>query len=376
MRVAFYIFVGYACLGFLYVPGIESFTALTFITVSCAPLLLSGSVGGGREGGILRVPSAPVYWSVVALGILNLALIAVSVGQPPSDLLSVEGLVRVAALTTSQRYELQGSNGNPFLLALSLWLVFRIGATVDRVPKVMLVIVFLPLAAYSLASTAKWPLFLAGVFFFAGLLLAFPPEYSLRTALRYLAVVTPFVMLAAGLALVLRGSPGEVFGLVEGQFHYVLAPYHAFGVWLIHEYSNVCCTLGSLSFVGPLDALGLATREAGVFNQNVMVYGRWTNIYTVFRYLVQDFSLVGPFLISCWFVVVHAGLRTLGSTALARQWAGFVIFAALMSVNVTPFVHNSVALAVFLSLASTLSVAIRLPGQNVNRPGLTGDSIT
>lgn len=376
MRVAFYIFVGYACLGFLYVPGIESFTALTFITVSCAPLLLSGSLGDGREGGILKVPSAPVYWSVVALGILNLAVIATRVGQPPSDLLSVQGLVRVAALSTTQRYELQGASGNPFLLALSLWLVFRIGATVDRVPKVMQAIGFLPLVFYTLVSTEKWPLFLAGVFFFAGLLLAFPPEYALRTAFRYLALATPFVMLTAGLSLVLRGNPGQVFGLVATLLHYVLAPYHAFGVWLIHEYSNVCCTLGSLSFVGPLDALGLATREAGVFNRNVRVYGQWTNIYTAFRYLVQDFSLVGPFLISCWLVVVHAGLRTLGSTALARQWAGFVIFTALMSVTVTPFVYNSVALAVFLSLASTLSVSVRLPRQNVNHPGLTGDSIT
>ena len=159
MRVAFYIFVGYACLGFLYVPGIESFTALTFITVSCAPLLLSGSLGDGREGGILKVPSAPVYWSVVALGILNLAVIATRVGQPPSDLLSVQGLVRVAALSTTQRYELQGASGNPFLLALSLWLVFRIGATVDRVPKVMQAIGFLPLVFYTLVSTEKWPLF-------------------------------------------------------------------------------------------------------------------------------------------------------------------------------------------------------------------------
>jgi hypothetical protein len=133
---------------------------------------------------------------------------------------------------------------------------------------------------------------------------------------------------------------------------------------MIHEYRDACCTFGSLSFSGPFDALGLATRNAGVFDRSVMVHGRWTNIYTAFRYLVQDFSLVGPFLLACWLVVVDATLRTLGSTALARQLAGFVIFAALMSGNVTPFVHNSVALAVFLSLASTLSVAIRLPTQD------------
>jgi len=364
MRVAFYIIVGYACLGFLYVPGIESLAALVFVTASCSPLLLSESVDGEGGGGILRVPSACVYWSVVALGVLNLALIAGGVGRPASDLLSVEGLVRVAALSTTARYENQGSSGNPFLLALSLWLVFRIGTTVDRIPKTMLLIGFLPLVFYALVSTEKWPLFLAGVFFFAGLLLAFPPEYSLRTALRYLALATPFVMLTSGLSLVLRGNPGEVFTLASSLLHYVLAPYQALGVWMIHEYRDACCTFGRLSFSGPFDALGLATRNAGVFDRSVMVHGRWTNIYTAFRYLVQDFSLVGPFLLACWLVVVDATLRTLGSTALARQLAGFVIFAALMSGNVTPFVHNSVALAVFLSLASTLSVAIRLPTQD------------
>jgi hypothetical protein len=361
MRVAFLIFVGYASLGLVYAPGLESLVALVFISASCSPLLLAGRDSGGRSCRGLEVPRVSVFSVVVALGIFNVTLVASAVGQPVSDLLSLEGVVRVAALSTARRYEVGGSTGNPILLAFSMWLLFRMGTSVDRAPKAMLFTAFLPLVAYSVVSTEKWPLFLGGVFFFGGVFLSFPLARSLRISFRYIVVAAPSVIVVSGLAMVLRGFTGQFPELASGLLHYVLAPYPAFGAWLLDEAVGACCTLGGLSFVGPLDALGLATREAGVFGTSAVVYGREINIYTSFRYLVQDFSLLGPFVIMFGLTVVQRGLAKMGATAWSRQLVGFVIFSALLSVSVTPFVHNSTALAVFLSLASMLIVAVRLP---------------
>ena len=366
MRIAFLVFVGYASLGLLYAPGIESLVAWTFITVSCAPLLLAGGDGRASQGVKFGPPNPVLFLGIVALGVLNVTLVAKSVGQPVTDLLSIEGIVRVASLATTRRYELQGASGNPILLALSLWLVFRIGAATGGIRKTTQVAALLPLIAYSAISTEKWPLFLTGVFFFAGIFLAFPSKKSIWTALRYLAVAAPVVVLFSGLAMILRGFAGALPSLAGGLLHYILAPYPALGSWLIQASGSACCALGGLSFIGPLDAFGLVSRGAGVFEKSVLVHGVETNIFTAFRYLAQDFSLVGPFLISIGVAVVHIGLRTMGSTAWSRQLAGFMIFCSLLSVNVTPFVHNSTALGVFLCLGSMLMCAARSPSRRID----------
>ena len=304
-----------------------------------------------------------MYWSIVALGFFNLSIIAAAVGRPVTDLFSPDGIVGIAALSTHQRYELQSDSGSgsPIILALSLWLVFRIGTVADRFPVVLRAVGALPIVLYSLVTTEKWPMFLAGVFFFAGIFIGFPNRTALRMAAWHLAVVAPVGLLVGGLAMVLRGS--TLTQIESDLIHYVLAPYAAFGSWLIAGSGTDCCALGMRSLVGPLDAVGATVRGVGggVGDNSILIHGQLTNIYTAFRYVVEDFSVIGPFLIACWFSATHFGLTMLGSTALARQLSAFTVFAALLSVSVTPFVHNSVAFAVSLSLASTLARAIRLP---------------
>jgi hypothetical protein len=78
----------------------------------------------------------------------------------------------------------------------------------------------------------------------------------------------------------------------------VLAPYSALGHWLVEEASLWSLGFGALTFIGPMSALGLVQREAGVYTVNFGLYGMETNIYTAWRYLVEDFSLFGPTLSS------------------------------------------------------------------------------
>lgn len=370
MRVAFLIFVGYATLGFLYSPGLYSFTALVFIAASCAPLLLASGPWEQRRVD-LGPPKSLIYWSVIGTGLANVAIIARGLGRPVGDLVSIQGVAAIALQSTGDRYTYGGGNesGNPLLVALSLWLIFRVGTATDQLPKWKQILAVLPIVAYTLATTEKWPTFLAGVFFFAGMFATYPATRALGMALRYSLVLVPAGIVVGAAAAVLRGSSAGLELITAALMHYIFASYPAFGAWLIHEGGGVCCTLGGATFIGPLDAVGATVREAGVWGDVVLVRGLNTNIYTSFRYLVQDFSIIGPFVISSGLALLHASFSMLGATALARQLAVFVLFAALMSLNVTPFVHNSVALAVVLSMASGLDLSVRLPAPTLpDRP--------
>lgn len=354
MKAAFLISVSYAILGFLYAPGANTFVALVFIFISCTPFAIGALYEPRAFVNVHRAPSQLLFWGVFALGLANLVIIAVSVDMSPVDIISPVGFVSIAGASTVRRYEEQSSSGSPILLALSLLLVYRIGATDAAVSAWRKVLGFLPLLLYSLLSTEKWPMFLAFVFFLSGLFISRPYQEARDVALRY---VMMFIVLGAGLAglaLVLRGFDGDLIELSKQLLHYMLAPYPALGSWLITDASRQCCTFGALSFIGPLDALGTVHREAGVYLVNFIIYGIETNIYTVWRYLVQDFSLLGPFLLNSMMAFIFIALRTIRWVPASLAVSGFATISAILSTNVTPFVHNSVAFAMVLALSYSM----------------------
>jgi oligosaccharide repeat unit polymerase len=72
----------------------------------------------------------------------------------------------------------------------------------------------------------------------------------------------------------------------------------AFTTW-IRDYHYTGLSFGSNTFSGPLDLLGIQEREIGYYKEHVLLSsGLYTNIYTVFRGLVQDFSIPGTLIIA------------------------------------------------------------------------------
>lgn len=361
MNAAFSICISLAALGALYAPGIYTAASFVFIALSCLPLFLAGLCEPAFEDDAHRPPGPALFWGLVALGLANLAVVARSVERSPSEILSAQGFVSIAVASTTKRYLEGGSSGNPVVMALSLFLLYRLGAADSSVRGWRKAMGFLPLLLYTLLTTEKWAMFLSGIFFLSGLFVSRPFGAAARSAFRYLVL---FVLLGGGLAagaMLLRGGEAELRELPVILFYYVLAPYSAMGHWLVEEASLGSLSFGALTFVGPLDALGLTHREAGVYTVNFGLYGMETNIYTAWRYLVEDFSLFGPFLLNLALALLFFLFCTVGRPAAARAVAGFAIFCAFLSLNVTPFVHNSVAFGMALSLAYTVIAVGRTP---------------
>jgi oligosaccharide repeat unit polymerase len=361
MKAAFVISVAYAFFGCLYAPGMNSIVALLFIVVSCSPLLVASVFESSVVVNPHQAPSAIFFWLSILLGLINLAVIASSVGYSSVDILSLEGFANIAMASSEKRYTEGGNSGSPVILAFSLLLIYRLGAADTSVSVGHKILGFLPIVAYSLLCTEKWPMFLSCIFFLAGIFNSRGYQRAATDTLRYALVFMLVGFGLAGLALVLRGFSGDYFELPEQILHYLLAPSSALGAWIVSDAIQQCCTLGALTFIGPLDALGLAHRSGGVFSENVIVYGLETNIYTGWRYLIQDFSLLGPLLLNTVIATSFIALRATRMWRAASALSGFAIISALLSLTVTPFVHNSVLLAVVFALAYTV-LSIRRVG--------------
>ena len=71
----------------------------------------------------------------------------------------------------------------------------------------------------------------------------------------------------------------------------------AFSTWL-NDYHYVGLTFGANTFSGPLDLLGIIEREIGFYKENILLTNSvYTNIFTVFRGLIEDFSIPGTLIV-------------------------------------------------------------------------------
>ncbi len=347
LTIAFIIAVSLSVLGIIYEPGVPSLIAFVFITISCSPLLIVGCVKPSGDYRAITPPHPVVFWMGVAAGFANVLVLIRLTGNSLTDVLSLEGALRIASEATVMRYLDGVANGNSLLMAFSLFLVCRLGLSVGQVSRLRVLVAFVPLLVLSIISTAKYPLYVGICFYIAGFFSSRTLVSALPILPRYIIVIGVGGILIGSLSMFFRGAEiGVLFGPL---FHYVLAPFPAFGMWLTESSAIVCCEFGAFSFIGPLDMIGLVERQPGVFIDEYFIHEKQTNIMTAWKYLVIDYSILGPFLLNMLVVTTWLTLRLFKSQALMRSLELFVIFATLLSIVVTPFVHNSVTLALIAS---------------------------
>jgi oligosaccharide repeat unit polymerase len=359
LKTAFLIATAYAALGFLYDPGWSSALAFAFIAASCSPLLLASIAD--KQAVRYAPPGFIFFWGCVALGVLNLGVVAASIDRSAAELMSAEGVASAAIESTIRRYEEHAPSGNPFLLAFSLFLIFRVGAA-QSIGIFKKVVAFAPVIAYTVLTTEKLPALLAIVFFLSGIVMSTHPNLALR---RFSKNAAFFVLVGAAVgaaAVLLRaGFDSEISDVALKLIHYVLSPYSGFGRWLHDAGTMACCRLGELTFSGPFNALGIAARKQGIFEEYFFINDMPSNIYTAWRFIVEDFSVIGPLVLNGALAVAFATSQTLGFRFISAPVKLFAVLSALLSLATTVFAYNSVALAFALSAAYTLIAIYPLP---------------
>ena len=86
----------------------------------------------------------------------------------------------------------------------------------------------------------------------------------------------------------------------------VLGSTTAFTTWL-QNYNQNSLAFGLYTFAGPVDIIGLNDRQLGFYSEFISLPNGYSNIYTAFRGLIQDFSITGSILI-CFFIGIVAQL--------------------------------------------------------------------
>lgn len=164
---------------------------------------------------------------------------------------------------------------------------------------------------------------------------------------------------------VLRGG-GKTDNLL-GIFNHILTWFFgyipAFSIWIEKIYSSSSHTLGLYTFYGPATWMGFAERQGGVFLPVEIGQGRISNVFTVFRGLIMDFSLPGA--VVMWFSLIglasYLSHPTKKNTSFLYIGLVMIIFSFLSwSFVISIWSYNSVIIGQILGII-TLKMFLRDP---------------
>jgi oligosaccharide repeat unit polymerase len=144
---------------------------------------------------------------------------------------------------------------------------------------------------------------------------------------------------------------------------YFLGSVPAFCDW-VHGPKSQEITMGAYTFAGVFDLLGVKQRQVGLYERyETLAGGEDTNIYTLFRGLIQDFTLPGA-MVFCILLGITAGYAAsleaknqVGSVLILAGYYAFIIFSPLSSL----FTYNGLILAWFVA-ALVLGIRTRERG--------------
>ncbi|WP_258879305.1 O-antigen polymerase [Paraburkholderia sp. BL6669N2] len=126
----------------------------------------------------------------------------------------------------------------------------------------------------------------------------------------------------------LRGGITDISRLNEVLMHlrqWPVGSIGGFSLWVDSYDFRSTLTNGYLTFVGIFDLFGIQARKAGLYDQYVNLGSgdSWGNIYTAFRGLIQDFSILGA-------LVYMGGIGFFSALAFGKCVNGRVVWAALL----------------------------------------------
>lgn len=127
-------------------------------------------------------------------------------------------------------------------------------------------------------------------------------------------------------------------------YKYFVGSVPAFSSW-VHGAHVPKVTLGAYTFSGVFDLLGIKQRQLGVYEDYLtLAGGEDINVYTLFRGLIEDFTLPGACLFNVLLGAVAGNASRLRSTSRVLTLAGYyalILFSPITSL----FTYNGLILA-------------------------------
>jgi len=151
---------------------------------------------------------------------------------------------------------------------------------------------------------------------------------------------------------VFRGGKTEydILPIISHVITWFVGYIPCFDIWINSIY-NYELTFGQRTFVGVFDLLGITERVSGVYPAVDIGNDRYSNIFTAYRGLIEDFSFVGLYII-----IFITGLLlsfipnyvTKSGNIFLAPITGFVVFFFFWSYVINPYSYNVILFSAIL----------------------------
>jgi oligosaccharide repeat unit polymerase len=226
----------------------------------------------------------------------------------------------------------------------------------NRVQKWLAIVPLIPASLVGTVFAARAGLLISLICWFSGYFAIRHRQTSGTYALfqkKFLVLVSAIMVgavsffMAIDTVRIFKGGNFEVGTDLPRLSKYFLGSVPAFCDWM-HGPKSQEITMGAYTFAGVFDLLGIKQRQVGLYERyETLDGGEDTNIYTLFRGLIQDFTLPGA-IVFCILLGIAAGYAAsweaknqVGSVLTLAGYYAFIIFSPLSSL----FTYNGLILA-------------------------------
>ncbi|MEI7663563.1 MAG: O-antigen polymerase [Bacteroidota bacterium] len=246
-----------------------------------------------------------------------------------------------------------------FLLAMTRKTSERILMIFSLIPLILFTLIYTARAVFLFGAIMFLASFLAGKLFQKGTAFKLFTLNRLLVAL-FFAVFIPSLFLLTQLARYNTHdfSTYQVMEVWDKLSVWFFGNFSGFSVWFDSR-PEICLQWGKFTLSGLFEQFSDYQREGGIFSTMVHIDNnqRYTNIYTIFRFLMEDFSYTGTTVVifvagylSQWFLKQLLGRSLLGVVGVAFVTA-IILFSFITSIvayNATLFAFAFFGIALWL----------------------------
>lgn len=234
------------------------------------------------------------------------------------------------------------------------------GISTSKWDKRLAIASLMPALAVSMVHTARAVVLYAAILWVAGYL-AYRVcsgtdrliKVNLRTIMMGFAACVAVVLFFSTWQLLRGGLEVNIHNVraMSGRFTgYFFGHAPAFSIWFDDNFADIDYpTFGARTFGGLFSLLGFGKREMGVYTEFISIspQGDSTNVYTIFRGLIEDFGIAGALILA--FMMGTLSGRAYRSVASKQdlRWAPFLVGSYMFAFwpVVSIFTYNSILLA-------------------------------
>lgn len=260
------------------------------------------------------------FLTSLTLGLLNIILSIHEYDFSVKEIFSFRNLVEMNVLATDLRYStnMQSSMFHQitliFVYLSPLYGGYLLPLFTDK-KKIFCYISILPALMISITEAMKFPFIAGVVLWIVGIIVSsFANNKSFfrvkKSAILKLGISGGLFFAILILSIFFRNGrfEAEIFEQIKLDFlNYACGHLPAFDAWFTNNIGKIDPEGGIKTFYGISNFLGLAVRKQGVFEEWIY-YGQsinhqipsvllGTNVYTMFRFLLEDFGFIGSFIL-------------------------------------------------------------------------------